>query len=708
MLDELFLQILNMSFTASFAIALVLLVRLVLKKSPKVFSYALWSVVLFRLLCPFSFESVLSLLPNNPNPIPSNIGMMAVPQINTGLPALNNAINPNLPAGTPIASVNPMQIWVFVGRVLWLMGIAGLLIYSVAMLFQLTKKLKNAVHYSGNIYHSNQIETAFVLGAFRPKIYLPSSLNEAERDYILLHEQTHIRRFDHIVKLVGFFVLMLHWFNPLVWIAFFVSGKDMEMSCDEAVVKKLGNGVKKDYSTSLLSLATGRKIVGGTPLAFGEGNTKSRIKNVLNYKKPAFWVIAVSAIVAVSVGVGLMANPKAGPSGFAGVNAVILEIDKDTPSITVEGIDENSVIGDRCIITWEKDALITLATNSKLIQLSLDDFSVGDSVVLFIGTVQETYPARATASTIQLQPSGASELDDLRPMLMINGALYWDTGKESPMGAANQVDGTIKTDISQNKKPTEHEQSNFGFVGSAYTVGDGFVQVNIDGKWIVFELEKQDAPIAEYSIAMLNKNGAFSWSTAANAQLAQDIIMNALVKSAVWEGVDVATLKECFLIRQTFPEADEVHDYYAYRLSDGTAVLQTGAKGQYSVLSEELYESLEKHVVYPNADGSAQGKKGANYSQSLSTEELAQTEEVVRNYFTVEAPYYEGVVSIELMPDDSMLYRNTGLEDKYEAGNIIIYKVLTGKDKKDNFPERTASVARASKDSAWELINQGY
>lgn len=212
--------------------------------------------------------------------------------------------------------------------------------------------------------------------------------------------------------------------------------------------------------------------------------------------------------------------------------------------------------------------------------------------MLFIGEVQESYPTRATASSIQLQPNGANELGDLRPMVMINGALYLDTGKEIPMGAANQVDGTIKTNVSQNKKPAEHEQSNFGFVGSEYVIGDGFVQVNIDGKWIVFELEKQDSPTIEYSIAMLDKSGALSWGTATNVQLAQDILMNALVKSAAWEGVDVATLKEYFLIRQTFPETDEVHDYYAYRLPDGTAVLQTGIKGRYSVLSEELELSL--------------------------------------------------------------------------------------------------------------------
>ncbi|MEG1783231.1 MAG: M56 family metallopeptidase, partial [Oscillospiraceae bacterium] len=153
---------------------------------------------------------------------------------------------------------------------------------------------------TGNIYTSPSITSPFVMGLFSPKIYLPASLTARERDYILLHEQTHIKRLDHAVKLFCFFVLCVHWFNPLVWVAFFLSGRDMELSCD----------VKKDYSTSLLTLATGRRIVGGTPLAFGEGDTKSRIKNVLNYKKPAFWVIVVSVIAVVAIGVGLMANPK--------------------------------------------------------------------------------------------------------------------------------------------------------------------------------------------------------------------------------------------------------------------------------------------------------------------------------------------------------------------------------------------------------------
>lgn len=310
MLDNLFLQILNMSFTASIVILFVLVARLLLKKAPKIFSYALWSVVLFRLVCPFSFESLVSLLPSNSAPISDKILYAQTPQINTGITVIDNAVNATLPVPALGASVNPMQIWTFIGEILWLAGIAILLLYSVISLRRLQNRLKNAVHDKENVYLAEHLATPFVLGFFRPKIYLPAALSPEEKQYILLHEQIHIRRFDHVVRVLSFLVLCVHWFNPLVWVAFFLSGKDMEMSCDEAVIKRLGNDVKKDYSSSLLALATGRPIISGIPLAFGEGDTKSRIKNVLNYKKPGFWFIVITILLVIALSVGLMANPK--------------------------------------------------------------------------------------------------------------------------------------------------------------------------------------------------------------------------------------------------------------------------------------------------------------------------------------------------------------------------------------------------------------
>lgn len=771
MLEKVFLQILNMSFTTSIVIACVLIVRMLLQKTPKVFSYALWSVVLFRLICPFSFESMFSLLPTKVNPISQDIVYMQIPKIDTGIEAISNSVNVILPTATPQVSVNPLQIWLIIGGRLWLLGAAVLLIYSLVTLLRLKKHLQDATLCQDNIFTSSKIDTAFVMGVFRPKIYLPSNLNDTEQSYILLHEQTHIKRLDHIVKLMSFLVLCIHWFNPFVWIAFFLSGKDIEMSCDEAVIKRLGNEVKKDYSTSLLTLATGRRIMGCTPLAFGEGDTKFRVKNVLKYKKPAFWVVLVSVIAVVFVVIGLTTNPKDVPSGFAGVNATILEIDKDNQTMAVKGIDTNSPIGDNCIVSWGNATLLTVTTNSEPTKISIDDFTEGDYVVLSLEEIQESYPTRAKATTIQLQPQGmlntayptedlwnartnyvgdnsaVGKLIGLLPVPMglqydhfelhtasqpykveivysvpTEAIAQYDTENSSVANPfrknailllslienANEIQATL-TDGSQKVSFTNGREWADHTVGGDvrdYAQSREKLQELID---LIGSATTAETVAAEYSIMKLGKNGeVLSEYSSETQSLADAIIMNVLVKSAAWEGVDITTLEECYRIRQTFPETGEVHDYYAYRLKDGTAVLQSGAVGWYSTLSDDLYESLTKYVIYPDIDGNVQAVKNVNYSQSLTADELTQTEEVVRNYFTSEAPYYEGIVSIELMPDDYHQYKNTGIEGEYAAGNIIIYKVLTGRDEKDHNPERSVSVARASKDADWEVINHGY
>lgn len=345
MLESLFLQILNMSFTASFVILAVIVARLLLKKAPKIFSYALWSVVLFRLVCPFSFESAVGLL--GTKAIPDNIGYMQTPQISTGIPMLNDSINAVLPAATPAASMNPMQGIVAIGAFLWLCGVAALVLYSVASLLLLKRKLQGAFCEGGNLYYAEGLSSPFVLGLFRPKIYLPANLTEDETQYILLHEQTHIRRLDHVAKLVGFAALCLHWFNPLAWVAFFLFGRDMELSCDEAVIKKLGSNVKKSYSSSLLTLATGRRILGGSPLAFGEGDTKSRIKNVLNYKKSTFWVIAVAIVAVVALAIVLVSNP-APKKGQAEIESATQALLAQDSSYTV--VEESYLYGDAVLL----------------------------------------------------------------------------------------------------------------------------------------------------------------------------------------------------------------------------------------------------------------------------------------------------------------------------------------------------------------------
>jgi beta-lactamase regulating signal transducer with metallopeptidase domain len=330
-MEAIFLRILNMSVTACYIILFVIVIRLLLRRAPRIFSYILWAAVLFRLVCPFSFESVFSLLPVNPQPVPETIMYTGTPRVQSGIAAVDQAVNRSLPAPDAGASMNPMQFWIFLGEVLWLAGMAVLLTYTILTAVKLYRKLRYARHTEDNIYELAGIGTPFVFGVLKPKIYLPPGISETERNYILKHEQTHIKRFDHIIKLIAFLVLCVHWFNPLVWVAFFLMSADMELSCDESVLKQLGGDIKKEYSSSLLSLSAGKRTIGGCPLAFGEGNIKGRIKNILNYKKPAFWAVVAAVLIVAVACVGLISDPQSvGPkdsdpqgSGLQGENLTV-------------------------------------------------------------------------------------------------------------------------------------------------------------------------------------------------------------------------------------------------------------------------------------------------------------------------------------------------------------------------------------------------
>ena len=317
-LVQIFILVLNMTLTGSVVILAVLLARLFLRKTPGVFSYALWAVVLIRLLCPVSFSlpvSFLGLLQNEParegrmEYIAEDIGYMEKPQIALPAPGLSGMVNDALPLADRTASVNPMQIYLIIGAYIWLLGMMSMAVYSVISLVQLQRRLREAVFEKENIYRIKGGGSPFVCGLFRPRIYLPEKMTEEEEKYILLHEQIHIKRGDAVSRLLAYLALCLHWFNPLVWAAFAFSGRDMEMSCDEAVIRRLGSGVKKEYSASLLNVAAGRRIVKGIFLAFGESDTGSRIKNILRYRKPAALFAGGAALVSTALAVMLLANP---------------------------------------------------------------------------------------------------------------------------------------------------------------------------------------------------------------------------------------------------------------------------------------------------------------------------------------------------------------------------------------------------------------
>ena len=314
---SIFSQILNMSMTGSVVIVLVMLARLVLKRSPKIFSYVLWSVVLFRLLCPVAFTAPVSVLKVAGPAVQeagNNISVVSYIPASIDTQADFIAVQPDNLSSNQVEGSEPKEQLrmtpMHAVALIWVVGTVGMILYSVAQYLILRRKLVGSMHLQDNIYLTDYINTAFVVGVFQPRIYLPSNVPSKERYYILAHEQHHIRRFDHVIKLLAYLALCIHWFNPLVWIAFVLAGKDMEMSCDEAVIKKLGEEIRADYSASLLRLATHKKILSGMPLAFGEGDTKSRVINMARWKKPTKWIVVICVILCLCILVVCVFNPK--------------------------------------------------------------------------------------------------------------------------------------------------------------------------------------------------------------------------------------------------------------------------------------------------------------------------------------------------------------------------------------------------------------
>ena len=321
MLHLLLIKVINMSLTASIVILLVLLARYIIRRAPKIFSYLLWMVVLFRLLCPVSLSVDLSFfnLIDMPTTHRSNLEFISPNTRFLGTPYTDSTLTNVLKTSEEVTlSNNPtlkpdlIEVFFSIAPYLWILGFFVMLIYSALSLLKLHHKLIGATPLRANIYVADYITSPFVLGVFRPKIYIPSFLSSKEQEYLLLHEQYHLRRFDHVVKLLFFLALCIHWFNPMAWIAFILLGKDMEMSCDEAVLARIGDDIRVDYSTSLLNFATGHRIISNTPLAFGEGDTKSRIKNVLSWKKPSVRVTLLAATTSIILILSFALNPKTG------------------------------------------------------------------------------------------------------------------------------------------------------------------------------------------------------------------------------------------------------------------------------------------------------------------------------------------------------------------------------------------------------------
>ncbi len=311
-MEELFLTVVNLSLTAGWLVLAVLALRLLLRKAPRWSFCLLWGLVALRLMFPFSLESSFSLIPSA-QPLPREILSTATPQIQSGIPAVNSAVNPILQealAPAAGASVNPTQVWSFLLSRIWLAGMAGLLLYALVSTLLLKRRLATATLLEDNIRQSEQVGSPFVLGLFRPVIYLPYHIAEEDLTYVLAHERTHIRRLDHWWKLLGYVLLSIYWFNPLMWVAYVLFCRDLEGACDEKAIRTLDQQARKGYSTALLNCSIHRRPAAPCPLAFGEAGVKSRVKAVMHYKKPAFWIVVIALAACIIAALCFLTSPK--------------------------------------------------------------------------------------------------------------------------------------------------------------------------------------------------------------------------------------------------------------------------------------------------------------------------------------------------------------------------------------------------------------
>ena len=310
-MTETFLKVLNMSLSASVLIVAVLVLRLVLKKAPKWSVVLLWGVVALRLMLPFSLESALSLIPSA-EPLPQEILTGPDFEVSTGIPPVDDRVNDYLGdhyfEGVTVPTNNGLNVMTTL-TIVWLVGVSLLLAYTAISYLRVKRSVVTAVLLEKGIFQAEHIPSPFVLGLFQPAIYLPFGLSEMEQQHVIAHERAHIARRDHWWKPLGFLLLAIHWFNPLIWLSYVLLCRDIELACDEKVVKNMEPAQRADYSQALLTCSTDRRVIAVCPLAFGEVGVKQRVRSVLNYKKSAFWIVLLAVLACIAAAVCFLTNP---------------------------------------------------------------------------------------------------------------------------------------------------------------------------------------------------------------------------------------------------------------------------------------------------------------------------------------------------------------------------------------------------------------
>ena len=332
-MNVLFLKIINMSISASWLVMAVLILRLVFKKAPKWVNVLLWGIVAVRLICPFSFESALSLIPSAET-FPEKAISGPSFDVQTGITPVDNRINDYLGdryfEGVTVPANNGNHMMNILSMV-WMIGILLLIAYTVISYWRLHREIDTAVRYKDNLFQSENVSSPFVLGLIKPRIYLPFNMNGQDLEHVIAHERAHIRRKDHWWKPLGFLLLTIHWFNPFMWLSYVLLCRDIELACDEKVIRELGNEQRADYTQALVACSINRRTIAACPLAFGEVGVKERVKSVMNYQKPAFGIVILAVIACVGVAVCFLTNPITADDHFGA------EIYEPTP---IEQIDE--------------------------------------------------------------------------------------------------------------------------------------------------------------------------------------------------------------------------------------------------------------------------------------------------------------------------------------------------------------------------------
>lgn len=535
-MSELFLAILNRSISAGWMVLAVLVLRLILHKAPAWSRVLLWALVAVRLVCPFSVESVLSLLPSRET-ISTRILTEPVPSVNTGVPLLDGMLNPIL--GESLApsvgdSVNPLQVMVPILAILWLVGGVALFVYGIIRYAGLSRKMSTAVLLRGSVYQTERVDFPFVLGFLKPKIYLPFAISSQEAEYVIAHEQAHICRGDHLWKLLGFLLLAVYWFHPLLWVAYGLFCRDLEFACDQRVVKDLAPSQRADYSQALLNCSGGRHKLGAVPLAFGEVGVQQRVKTILRYKKPRVWIIVGVAAVLVAAAVCLLTDPLVRDiTDLDDQLQVFLDMrvaehnrsqswEVDFSAISYDVMDIQESGDETTLYAWiyyveydEKDGQLEKVSASHVPtvitsrkdgeQYQLVEYWIPGDGSKYQEDIQNKFPRRLWARAMDSQRSVEKQKAecqsmaedwlreeiqnsqwDVIPMVMVDGLYYYSTGEEAASGDG-APEGEITSTVDGSQIPQENDQSNFG-EGFPYRYGEeGTIEVQMNGKWMVFQ-----------------------------------------------------------------------------------------------------------------------------------------------------------------------------------------------------------------------------